>query len=236
VRKIKIGIVVLGLSATVIFGFAFYVWPALPNTIRAPIAYRLNHRQIPWDGCFFAYLRARAVTGATKPLDPSGGARVADACRALAERGDGPATALMAEAEIGRLNNSEEASKAAFGWLQKGAEAGYGPAYLGLAIYHMVGRGTPKDAVKAHAAVIAAAKEGDALAQFMAARAYELAIGTEQDLVQSLGWYTVLLRSSAKVREAGTSQRDLERTVAGLKAKLTTAQIAQAEAFANAYD
>jgi hypothetical protein len=238
VRKLKSGVwfFALGLLAAVIFGFASYVWPALPVTVRAPIAYRLQHKQFPWDGCFAAYINARAATGTARPLGPADGAKVAEACRALAERGDGPAATLMAEAEIGRLSNSEEAAKAAFGWLEKGAAAGYGPAYLRLGIYHMVGRGTPKDAVKANAAVIAAAKTGDAMAQFMAARAYEQSIGTAQDYEQSLGWYTVLLRSSARIREAGTSQRELELTVAQIKKHLTPAQIAKAEAFADAYD
>ena len=237
-RKLRssVWLFALGLLAAVAFGFAFYAWPALPATVRAPIAYRLQHQQFPWDACFAAYVSARATTGTGKALGPADGAKVADACRALAERGDGPAATLMAEAEIGRLSNSEEAAKAAFGWLERGVAAGYGPAFLRLGMYHMVGRGTPKDAVKANAAVIAAAKTGDALAQFMAARAYERSMGTEQDYEQSLGWYTVLLRSRTRIREAGASQRELERTVAQIKSHLTPEQIAKAEAFADAYE
>ena len=235
-RKFKIGVVALALAAVVTLGFGFYVWPALPPTVRAPIAYRVHHHAFPWDGCLAAYLQVRAAADATKPLDLAGGEKVANACRALAERGDGPAATLMAEAEIGRSNNSEDGSKAAFGWLQKGADAGYGPAYLGLGIYHMVGRGTPKDAAKANAAIISAAETGDAVAQFMAARGYELAIGTPQDFEKSLGWYTVLLHSSARIREAGASQRELERTVTAIKSHLTQAQIARAEAFAAEFD
>ncbi len=235
-RKIKIGMAVLGLAAALVFGMAFYFWPALPPIVRAPIVYRLAHHQFPWDGCFATYLGARGTNGARKPLDPAGAARVVAACRDLAEDGDGPAATLMAEAEIGRSNNSEEGAKAAFRWLQKGADAGYSPAYLGLGIYYMVGRGTPKDAVKANAAMIAAAQKGDALAMFITARGYEHGIGTQQDLAQSLGWYTVLLRSSARIREAGASQREIERTVEQLKSHLTPEQIAQAEAFAKGYD
>jgi uncharacterized protein len=115
-------------------------------------------------------------------------------------------------------------------WYRKAADQGNAQAQSNLGGAYDNGKGVPQDYAEAVKWYRKAADQGAALAQFNLGLMYNVGKGVPQDYVQAHKWYNLaasrLPASEAKNRDMAVKYRD------GIAAKMTPAQIAEAQRLA----
>jgi TPR repeat protein len=118
---------------------------------------------------------------------------------------------------------------AAFSWFRKAADQGDADAQFNLGYMYITGRGVARVATNGPIAASwfrKAADQGNTQAQFSLGVMYADGIGVTQDYVQALKWYN--LGAASGVEQAKTNRDELA-------AKMTSAQIAEAQRLARAW-
>jgi uncharacterized protein len=123
----------------------------------------------------------------------------------------------------GMPQNYAEAAK----WYRKAADQGYASAQLSLGTMLHNGQGVPQDYAEAATWFRKVAEQGNPLAQGKLALGYEKGEGVAQDYVLAHMWYNL-----AAARSTGEDQKRSSRMRDSLAAKMTPAQIAEAQRLA----
>jgi TPR repeat protein len=132
-----------------------------------------------------------------------------------AERGDPDAQSRLAE-----IYYRVEDYKSALSWFRKSAGQGYAPGEYNLGVMYMEGSGTAKNADEAAKWFLKAAEQRHLTAMNNLAGAYFYGRGVPQDLVATYMWLSIA---------ASLGDENSKKNLAGLKEKLTAAQLAEAE-------
>ena len=112
-------------------------------------------------------------------------------------------------------------------WLRKAADQDYPAAEYNLGLMYDKGQGLPQDFAEAAKWYRKAADQGEALAQHNLGLSYETGKGVVQDYVLAHMWFNLAAsRSTGKDQKRDSELRDF------LAAKMTTAQIAEAQRLA----
>ena len=147
--------------------------------------------------------------------------------KGLADGGWAPAQVYLARlyetGQAGVVQNLTEARR----WTQRAAEAGDPPAMHNLALYYFRGEGGPQDAAAAADWFKKAAQHGVVDSQYNLGLLYQSGSGVPRDLVQAYKWF--MIAANAGDAEARASAKDVSD-------RLSTTQLAAAEAQANAFE
>ena len=106
------------------------------------------------------------------------------------------------------------------------AEQGYASAQYNLGVMYANGQGVPQDYAAAVSWYRKAAEQGNALGQFMLGMMYDLGQGVPQDNVSAHKWFNL---AAASGNAEAVKNRDI------IAAKMTPAQIAEAQRLASAW-
>jgi localization factor PodJL len=162
------------------------------------------------------------VAAAVEQKQPGALARL----KTLADSGQAPAQMFLARlyetGQAGVVQNFAEARR----WTARAADAGDATAMHNLALYYFRGEGGPVDTAAAAQWFKKAAQHGVVDSQYNLGLLYQSGSGVPRDLVQAYKWFTIA--ANAGDGEARASAIDVE-------SKLPTAQLASAEAQANAF-
>jgi localization factor PodJL len=163
------------------------------------------------------------VAAAVEQKQPGALARL----KTLAEGGHAPSQMFLARlyetGQAGVTQNLGEARR----WTLRAAEAGDPTAMHNLALYYFRGEGGPQDTAAAAQWFTKAAQHGVVDSQYNLGLLYQSGSGVPRDLAQAYKWFTVAANSGDG--QARASALDLE-------GKLPSAQLAQAEAQAGAFE
>ena len=119
-------------------------------------------------------------------------------------------------------------------WYRLAADQGDASAQFNLGLMYRTGQGVPQDDAQAVKWYRLAADQGDASAQFNLGNTYDIGRGVPQDYVQAHKWFNLsasraLVTDEKDVRDSAVKNRDI------LAAKMTPAQIAEAQKLASAW-
>jgi hypothetical protein len=116
-------------------------------------------------------------------------------------------------------------------WYRRAADQGNAYAQVNLGVMYDQGRGVPQDYTQAAYWYRRAADQGNADAQFNLGLMYDQGQGVPQDYSQAYFWYNLAAARMApgSVRDTAVRNRDL------IAARLTPAQLAQAQALARTW-
>ena len=119
-------------------------------------------------------------------------------------------------------------------WYRLAADQGDASAQFNLGLVYRTGQGVPQDDAQAVKWYRLAADQGDASAQFNLGNTYDIGRGVPQDYVQAHKWFNLsasraLVTDEKDVRDSAVKNRDI------LAAKMTPAQIAEAQKLASAW-
>jgi localization factor PodJL len=147
--------------------------------------------------------------------------------KAIADGGHAPSQIFLARlyetGQSGVTQNLGEARR----WTLRAAEAGDPTAMHNLALYYFRGEGGPQDTAAAAQWFTKAAQHGVVDSQYNLGLLYQSGSGVPRDLAQAYKWFSVA--ANAGDSQARASAIDLE-------GKLPSAQLAQAEAQASAFE
>ena len=119
---------------------------------------------------------------------------------------------------------------AAAAWYLKAADKGDAASQVKLGIFYGTGQGVPKDPAAAASWFRKAADQGEAAGQFNLGILYVQGRGVPVDAVQAYKWFSLAsLRYDASDKE---SREDAARNRDAVAAKMTPAQIAEAQKLA----
>lgn len=141
--------------------------------------------------------------------------QAAQQLKRAAERGDPDAQSRLAEVYY-RVRDY----KTAFAWFLKSADQGYARGQYNLGVMYMEGSGTPKDESEAVKWFLKAAEQGERGAMNNLTAAYFYGRGVPQDFVLTYMWSSIA---------AQLGDENSKKNLAGLKSKLTAAQLEEAE-------
>jgi localization factor PodJL len=146
--------------------------------------------------------------------------------KAIADGGHAPAQMFLARlyetGQAGVVQNLGEARR----WTLRAAEAGDPTAMHNLALYYFRGEGGPQDTAAAAQWFKKAAEHGVVDSQYNLGLLYQSGSGVPRDLAQAYKWFSIAANSGDG--EARSAAIDLE-------SKLPSAQLAQAESQASAF-
>lgn len=135
---------------------------------------------------------------------------------------------------LGYLYRRDKDYAKAIPWLQKAADQGDISAINELGTMYLDGEGVAKDEVKGFNLILAAAEKGDAAKKgdteelYLLSELYEQGRGVKADYVQAYKWKVLAFTSGYNKRASFSG--DIDR----LKAKMTAAEVAQAETLVEA--
>ncbi|HEX3888946.1 MAG TPA: SEL1-like repeat protein, partial [Phenylobacterium sp.] len=188
---------------------------ATPSTAAAPTEAAAS----PADAVGADYVK---VAAAVEQKQPGALARL----KAIADGGHAPAQMFLARlyetGQAGVVQNLGEARR----WTMRAAEAGDPTAMHNLALYYFRGEGAPQDTAAAAQWFKKAAEHGVVDSQYNLGLLYQSGSGVPRDLAQAYKWFSIAANSGDG--EARSSAIDLE-------SKLPSAQLAQAESQASAF-
>ncbi|MGA9623007.1 MAG: tetratricopeptide repeat protein [Bryobacteraceae bacterium] len=156
----------------------------------------------------------------------SGGAAPEDLTqmREQAERGN-----ARAQCNLGAIYDRDQDYAEAFRWYLKAAEQDYDTAQYLLGGMYEQGKGVAQDYAEAVRWWRKAAEDGNAEAPFSLGVMYATGRGVTRNYVRAYMWATLALRAGGKSQKAAASLCDV------LAAKMTPAQIAEAQRLTSAW-
>ena len=196
--------IAVAVMAVALFGFG----PALAQTSRSPTV--TAAQQASLDQGVAAYNRGDYAT-------------VLRFVRPLAEQG-----LAQAQGGLGFMYSNGHGVPQdyvqAVSWYRKAADQGSAPAQGGLGFMYSNGLGVPQDYAQAVSWYRKAAEQGDAQAQYNLGLMYHEGQGVTQDFVQAHKWFNLA---------AATGHATAAKNRATVAAKMTPAQIAEAQRLAS---
>jgi hypothetical protein len=105
-------------------------------------------------------------------------------------------------------------------WFGMAARQGVAEAQLFMGVMYDTGRGAPEDDAEAVRWYALAAAQGDGAAQYFLGEKHEAGEGVSRDVVEAYAWYALA---------AAQAEPQADRRMAALKARMSLAQIEQAE-------